>query len=335
MIVRVCALLTGILAGAAACRNSTDFSIPGAPTSDITRNATISGRIVAYGSGQPVAGATVILAGRAAVSDSTGGYTLTGVPGSGVGAVTVSGPNLLFRTMMFQLAPSRTDVGLDVLLDTAPFSIQFYRYFVRNGYDQSGLVSTNPWTINPSFYVKTIVEGTEIRVDPEVIARIEANFRRSVPELSGGRFQVAAFESGEAERPAREGWVNVDFVPSLGGAFGRASVGGNQGIMELRWFGPPGISSNELHCFSNELFTADHEITHTMGFWHTPNPIEDSFSGEGCAGAPRADHVRYHAGVMYSRPRGNRDPDIDPSDIVHAQAPGAGGRALVACRWDH
>ena len=332
MNVRTRALLMVVLAGAAACRGSSDFTIPGAPTSDIARNGTISGTVVAYGTGAPVAGATVLLAGQAVVTNAAGRYTLTEVPGSGVGAVTVSGPQFLFRTMMFQLAASRSDVNLDVLLDAPPFSAQFYRYFVRNGFEQTGLVATNPWTMNPSFYVRTIIAGSDppLRIDPAVVAHLEANFRRSVPELSGGRFQVAAFESGETVRPPTEGWVNVSIVVEIpGGAFGRASVGGNQGVMELRWFGPPGLVNNFLNCFSTELFTADHEITHTMGFWHTPNSDFDTFSGEGCAGAPRPDHVRYHAGVMYSRPRGNRDPDIDPSNLVHVQASGAG--PVVVC----
>jgi hypothetical protein len=76
---------------------------------------------------------------------------------------------------------------------------------------------------------------------------------------------------------------------------------------------------------------ADHEITHTMGYWHTQNVIVDSFSGEGCPGSPRPDYIRFHSSVMYSRPVGNKDPDLDPAPATAVQAPESGRRVVVSC----
>jgi hypothetical protein len=318
------ALLLGI--GVSACKDSLGLTLPNGPGGGA---GVVSGIVTNHSAGAPVGGLTVTAGGRAAITDSAGRYQLTGVPLGGPIPVSINGQNILFRSLSYTMAASRSDVSPDVLVDSLPFSIEFYRFFVRNGFE-GALQPTNPWTVDPSFYVRTIVEGTEIRVSPIVIAAMEADFRQSVPALSGGRRRVAAFESGEEIRPPLTGWVNVNFFPSITGAFGQSSVGGDSGVMQLRWFGPPD-TNNDLHCASAEVFVADHEITHTMGFYHTPNPLEDSFSGDGCSGTLRSDKVKFHADVMYSRPRGNRDPDIDPLELVHAHAPGAPDRPMVTC----
>ena len=82
--------------------------------------------------------------------------------------------------------------------------------------------------------------------------------------------------------------------------------------------------TNPYNCESVVIAVADHEITHTMGFWHTANVFIDTFSGQGCPGAGRPAHVLYHAALVYSRPPGNRDPDNDPEDVHRV---GTGERA--------
>ena len=67
-----------------------------------------------------------------------------------------------------------------------------------------------------------------------------------------------------------------------------------------------------------------------MGFWHTENTLADEFSGAGCPGAGRPSYTLYHANVVYQRPVGNIDPDVDPVTSFHDVAPG-GGRPVVSC----
>jgi hypothetical protein len=48
----------------------------------------------------------------------------------------------------------------------------------------------------PSFYVRTVTEDTGDLVPDEIIQAIRRVFVNSVPELTAGRFEVAAFEWG-------------------------------------------------------------------------------------------------------------------------------------------
>src|SRR5262249_3300205 len=90
-------------------------------------------------------------------------------------------------------------------------------------------------------------------------------------------------------------------------------------------------TSNPYNCSSIPLQVADHEITHTMGYWHTDNVLVDTFSGTGCPGSGRPEKTRFHAAVAYSRPVGNVDPDVDPSSSAHARASGAASHPVVLC----
>ena len=67
-----------------------------------------------------------------------------------------------------------------------------------------------------------------------------------------------------------------------------------------------------------------------MGFWHTDNSLVDEFSGTGCPGTGRPGYTLYHANVVYSRPVGNIDPDVDPVSSAQQLAP-RGSRPIVRC----
>jgi hypothetical protein len=123
--------------------------------------------------------------------------------------------------------------------------------------------------------------------------------------------QVAAFESGEEERPHQPGWVTVTFVRDLEYG-GLATAGPSLGPwMKIRY--NPALDAGPIFsgCESVMVEIADHEIVHTMGYSHTDEVGNDFRSGKGCPGAGRPERVRYHAAVMYSRAHGNLDPDRD------------------------
>ena len=316
-----------------ACGSSSNPLAP--PTTPPAGGGTVSGTLVSYGDRTPLVGASVLIGQTVATTDAQGKFSLPNLPGSGAGIITASAPGFVFRGFGVNLSQVPANLTIDILRDAAPFSLLFYKMWVRNAYESPNIEVTKPWTRSPSFYVRMVVVGatTPTRVDPVVVDRIRDLFEKSVPELSGGRFRVAAFETGDEERPAQDGWVNLTFYQQLGGAFGTSTVGGNSGTMSIRYGMTSSPTTNPTNCMTPEVSVADHEITHTMGFWHTPDIFVDSFSGTGCPGAPRPDHIRYHSAVMYSRPPGNRDPDVDPLPATGVQPPGAPmiTRPMVRC----
>jgi carboxypeptidase family protein len=325
-------VLLGLFGLLAACGGGSSTP-PIFPTTrpDTSGNTTLSGTFVSYADRAPLAGVSVVLGSSVATTDAQGRFSLTNLPATGAAVMTASAPGHLFRGVGVTLSQAAAGLSIDAIRDALPFSLLFYRMWARNALESSELQVTKPWTRNPSFYVRMIVDSTTTRVDSAVVDRIRDLFEKSVPELSGGKFRVAAFETGDEVRPAQDGWVNLTFYTQLGGAFGTSTVGGNSGTMSIRYGMVSSATTNPNNCMTPEVSIADHEITHTMGFWHTIDVLVDSFSGTGCPGAPRPDHTRYHSALMYSRPAGNRDPDIDPVPASGVHAPGPVGQTVVAC----
>jgi hypothetical protein len=294
--------------------------------------ASLSGTLVKYGSNTPIAGATVIGGGRLATTDAQGRFALTSLPASGVAAVTVGPAGFLFRSVSYTLSAARSGLTIDAIEDTAPFSLLFYRMLARNGYESTILEVTNPWTMNPNFYVNMQIVGSNgMRMTDAVVDQMQRVVAVSIPELTGGRLRIGAFERGDTAREPQAGWVNITFYDQLD-VFGRSTVGGNTGSMQIRSFLISGSNpnTNPNNCFSPEVQVIDHEITHTMGYWHTADSLTDTLSGPGCPGT-RPDYVKYHAALMYSRPPGNRDPDVDPSDSARSLAPVSAIPPEVSC----
>ena len=317
---------------AASCQGGSPTT-PGTlgPPSGVSTNGSISGRVTTYGAG-PVSGATVLFAGVIATTDANGNFTLNAVPASGTGIVTINAPGHLFRGVAVALGANRTEIAVDTVRDADPFSLSFYRAFVRNNLESVSLRPIARWTIAPSFYVKTTVEGSGEVIPEAVMAKMREVIAGSVPELSGGRLQMAAFETGPAARQALTGWVNITFHAELGAAFGRSTVGGNSGSIDLRYGLVSTPTTNPFGCLIPEIGVLDHELTHTMGFWHTADVFADSFSGQGCPGTGRPAQTRYHAALAYSRPVGNRDPDVDPIESAQPMSARAQPPA-VECVW--
>ena len=323
-------MVAAACAATLSCDNGpTTPNVPGIPPGTNT-NGSIGGRLTSYGGGA-LPGATVVFAGASSTTDGTGNFQLNNVPSSGTGVLTVNANGHVFRGVAVALAASRTGIAIDAIRDELPFSLLFYRAFVRNSLESQTLAPIARWTVNPSFYLKTTVENSSSVVPENVILRMRDVIIGSVSELSGGRFEMAAFEWGPDAREAADGWVRITFHNELGAVFGRSTVGGNTGAIDLRYGLVSTQTTNPLNCMTPEVGLLDHEITHTMGFWHTPDVFVDSFSGQGCPGRGRPAHVQYHAGLAYSRPVGNRDPDVDP--VESAQTASRGPRPIVECTW--
>ncbi len=208
-------------------------------------------------------------------------------------------------------AGARSGVTLDLIRNVSPFSLDFYGQFVRGGFDQSGAPwPVLRWTAAPNFYVKT-VDQTGRAIEPEVLAVVLSSLARAVPIYTGGVYTAGAIESGTADRAGAANWVNVTILrdASQRTICGSSRIGANPGEITLY--------DDVCSCGSVKIPGAVvlHEVGHAMGFFHVSDRssvMYPTLPGNCPVGEPSANE-RFHAAVAYSRPRGNTDPDNDPS----------------------
>jgi len=301
---------------------------PAAPTPTPTPTPpantwSVAGQVVTTGSAQAVSGATVTPAWSlaAVTTDAGGSYQLgdTANPPSTPYQLTISGAGLISHDVWVTWARGpRTGVTLDVIRDGPPFSMDFYRQFVRGTYDQPGApYPVLRWTSNPSFYVKTIDQNGRA-VEPEVLANVLDALGRAVPAFSGGHLAAAAIETGTETRNAAAGWINVDIHrdPNEQRICGFANIGANPGSITL--------NDDVCSCGSNKIPGAVtmHEVGHALGFFHVGDKgslMYPFVSGDCPAGKLSASET-HHAAIAYSRPRGNTEPDHDPTSFASLTA---------------
>jgi hypothetical protein len=318
---RLCAVVTAIAAAACGGHSTSSPSTPSTPTTPTTPTAptntwSAAGQITATGTPQGVGGAAVTPGWSlaAVTADASGNYQLGDVanPPSTPYPVTISGSGLLSHDVWITWARGpRTGVSLDVIRNAAPFSLDFYRQFVRGTYDQPGAPwPVLRWTTAPSFYVKTTDQNGRA-IEPEVLTRVYDAIRAAVPAFSGGTYTAVAIETGTDPRAQAPNWINVDIRrdPNEKRLCGFAQIGANPGSITL--------NDDVCSCGSNKIPGAVtmHEVGHAMGFFHVGDRASLMYpfiAGDCPAGALSAAET-YHSRLAYLRPRGNTEPDHDPS----------------------
>ena len=289
-------------------------TVPPPPTGTYS----LSGVVVGNQDGLPIRDATVTLTvfavSHPATTDSAGQFSIGSLPDATF-TLNISATGIVARQSMLRLTGTRTNTAIDVIRDAPPFVLAFYREFARNGHESTSLASIRPWTVAPSFYLRSVTADTGRSVSDGMLSAINRIIVNSVPELSGGHFGVVTFETGPDVRPPQDGWVNVSLVEDasvIGGAVGRSTIGGNTGNITVL-YDPNACALCVPACGSLTEWSVDHEIVHAMGFYHTSRDGSEFHSGPGCPGSGRPEVTRYHAAVMYTRPPGNVDPDTDRS----------------------
>lgn len=255
-------------------------------------------------------------------SGADGSYALssTANPPTNPYRLSISGSDIVSRDLWVGWqSGTRTGVTLDVIRNRAPFSLEFYRQFVRGTYDPAGaLYAVLRWMEAPRFYVKTVDQNGR-PIEPEVLAVVREALPRAVSEYSAGRLSVAVLDTGTEPRPAAVGWINVDIrrEPNERQTCGFANIGANPGSITL--------NDDVCSCGSNKIPGALvlHEVGHAMGFFHVPdrNSVMYPFLPGNCPSGTLSAAEKYHAAIAYSRPRGNTDPDNDPSSRQFITAP--------------
>jgi len=286
-----------------------------------------------------VSGATLTVAqgsSRTTTTDAAGWFELGGLP-AGLLSVDISAPGYHSYRTKVTLTGSQAGARFELLPQSAPFDLAFYRQFARRALE-SPLLATRPWTVDPAFYLQSVTADTGRVVETDVLEAIARLVMRSVPELSGGLRAVRSVEWGPEYRVG-PGLVSVRFYEGLidnSPYGGDATVGGNQGFVRIRH--NPSLNSSPAAagrgCGSFAESIMDHEIVHVMGFYHT-DVIYLDFDSPECTGSGRRDRVRYHAAAMYSRPPGNVDIDNDAGAFSRLWASGSDTQPRVACTLEH
>lgn len=248
-----------------------------------------------------------------ATAGADGSYSLGAVqsPPTAPYDLTISADGFVARKVWVNRQPgARTGLNLDLIRNAAPFSMDFYRQLVRGAFDSEGA----PWSVlrlstAPTFYVRTVDQNGRA-IEPEVISVILEAINRAVPPYTGGRYS-ASIDSGTDARASQPGLVIVNIVrnPEDDETCGWAYIGRTAGEITLH--------NDICSCRSVKIsgHTVMHEVGHALGFFHVDDlgsVMYPVVPGRCPAGEVSAAEL-YHAAIAYSRPRGNTEPDDDPS----------------------
>jgi hypothetical protein len=288
---------------------------PGDPAPLVSPGWSVTGQLIDTVSRQPVVAAEIAPTWDLAAVTTTadGGYEIrsTTNPPTTPYRLRIGGPDLVSHDVwvLWQRGP-RTDVTLDVIRNRPPFSLDFYRQFVRGTYDHDEVYALYRWMDSPSFYIKTVDQNGK-PVEQSVLAIVRDAIHRAVGQFTAGKLSIAALEMGTDVRAAAEGWINIDIIRdrSERRRCGWATVGANPGNITFVY--------DLCACGSNKIpgSLVFHEVGHALGFFHVADKKSVMYPTHpgNCPRGELSASEKYHAGIAYSRPRGNMDPDVDPS----------------------
>ncbi len=310
----------GVLAAitlAAGCGDSpSPPATPGAPDPA----ASVRGVLTATVRGGAVPGATLSAAGVSARSAADGSFALD-LP-DGEHRITISAPGFVERTTTIR-APG-AGIALDLIPEGGAWTLDFYRELARNGAGGGDLKPLTRWEVEPAFYIDTRPEpATGIRIPPETVAFVREAIRITVPLLTGGRFTGERVEAGD--RPPAD--MTPGTVVLRWDAAEVARVAETANAFAYRVGGPANVV---VFRHLEETWAVHHEIGHVLGLYHPLGGYRPSHMWY--SGKLEPPHFTewdiFHAQVLYARPPGNTDVDVDPPGFVSGSV--IGGRAALA-----
>jgi hypothetical protein len=273
---------------------------------------TVSGTLVSNPDGQPIASATLSVSGASpVVSNASGQFSISGAGTQPVVVtVSISATGYLKRGTLILGGSTRSGIVIDLIRDSAPFSLSFYREIARGSLD-GALRPTRRWHENPSFYIQTVDEnGAD--VSKFLVDSALSVINDIVADATAGQYRAGGIETGTSTAVAGPGTIRIWFPNGSIGAAGIASgVGANPCTVRV-WQGDVPSAVTQVIA---------HEIGHCLGLNHitvtglppTPQGLMGK-NGPGSLKIPRlTDIEKFHAAILYSRPDGNVDLDIDPS----------------------
>ncbi len=282
----------------------------------------VKGRVISAADGAPITGGigfTLDIAGQqqiSAGSSSDGTYSISGLGAPASQAIQVFSTGFVTRSTTLAVSGARTGVDISLISLAAPFSLSFYRDFLRGAADNNGALQQSfRWETSPSFYIHTRNGSSDMPAS--VVADLVAWLPALVTQVSDGRLSAQRIETGTETRPQIAGWINIEYTTSIGSC-GLAAVGGN--IVRIH------PSCSDL------TYVGLHETTHALGFWHHNDAgglMSRTAPTPGLRGLSTIE--AFHTKIAFSRPRGNTDPDNDPASAHLLGTPRTGDAPMLAC----
>lgn len=185
------------------------------------------------------------------------------------------------------------------LIRESGFDLAFYRQFARGELHGEGLWPLRLLRQSPSIYLQ------RTGLSDATVATLRSTAAATIPAMTGGRFQLATWETGDAPRSNRDGWITVELIVDEAATCGRATIGDTSGHIWLN-------IATKCHRNGAIIGTPSvfaHEIGHALGFWHIPIGLMQSPTAP--VDPSPTPKERHHGAIAYARSAGNRDIDQD------------------------
>ena len=192
----------------------------------------LTGRVVSMQDAEAVDNVELSGAGQSTTTQPDGSFLLQGTEASAGSTylLEASKPGFLTHEVWVRWSEGERDpVELSLIRDQAPFSLAFYRQFVRNGKERADeLQPSRRWSWGPpNFYIKTNT-GLGFQVSDEDREHVTQLIRELVPVLTGGVYAAGRIESGAEDRNELN-WITIEIAYMEDPICGRAYVGANPG----------------------------------------------------------------------------------------------------------
>jgi hypothetical protein len=296
---------------------------PTDPAAASSSNSAVRGIVVEALTGAPIDGATLSFSDRGSTVSLTtsGGGVWEAVEPRLPGDVIfeVSAPGYITRRTHLSSVSASGDVRVDLIRESAPFSLDFYRQLIRNQYDAPGnLQALKRWSRNPSFYVNITNPRHGGELSSGERDAIRNTIHGSVRHMTGGHLSTGTIEFGSGPRAEKPGVVSVTFVDDQASPYcGWSRVGADPGAITINL-----ASRCDTPCGTISPRTLAHEVGHALGFYHVASGavLSTTWAPGDCGSTTLSSTEEHHARVAYSRRSGNRDPDYDPLTSLFAQS---------------
>lgn len=230
---------------------------------------TVTGRVTSNPSGQPIAGAEISIDGGPRVATDAGG-AFSFERDASLPAMRVQIAAAGHITRETGIANTTHAVTIDLISLDAPFSMEFYQWLVRDGWDRRARTpaqyprGTSLWSEDISVYLQTMLVDpagtgrpvvTSAPVPLYALDLVAQSLPVIVSTLTGGRRRVLRIDSGAGEAHIRwannlaspppqidPGWLIVDFFdrnqfPQNYSGFGGIELVDASGLRARDWTG--------------------------------------------------------------------------------------------------